>query len=344
MKRIALVLAALCTIPWASVAAEQKDPAPTAKTPAAKTAAAKTVAELFGFGPQERLLIIHADDAGMCHAHNRATIDGMEKGLINSASIMMPCPWILEIIDYAKAHPQADFGVHLTLNSEWRLYRWRPVAPWDRVKGLLDEEGYLFRGVDKTAKSAAAAEVETELRAQVRRALDLGFKPTHLDTHMGTVYSRPDYFAAYHKVSREFGLPCMIPKMTPKQIEELSPALRPVARQIGETLFKAGEVTLDHLEGGFPGDRLLSQQKQYYMDAIRSLKPGITQIILHPAYDGPELETITGSHARRQGDFNVFTDPEVAKLIKDEGIRLITWREIGRRQAEFRKRLGQSPR
>jgi predicted glycoside hydrolase/deacetylase ChbG (UPF0249 family) len=276
----------------------------------------------------------------MCHAHNRGTIDGMERGAINSAAIMIPCPWILEIIEYAKEHPQADFGIHGTLTCEWRQYRWRPVTPWDRVMGLLDAEGYLHHGVLQTATRATAAEVETELRAQVRRALDLGLKPTHLDTHMGTVYARPDYFAAYRKIANEFGLPCMIPKLTAAEQAKLPLPVRLVASQIGQTLFDSGEVTLDRLDEGYSGKGPLADQKRYYTDAIRALKPGITQIIIHPAYDGDELGAITGSHARRQCDFQVFTDPEVAKLMRDQNVRLITWREIGQHQAEFRKRLG----
>lgn len=298
-----------------------------------------TVAELFGFGPEERLLILHADDAGMCHAHNRATIDGMERGVIHSASIMMPCPWALEIVQYAKAHPNADFGIHGTLTSEWKVYRWRPVTPWDQVKGLLDAEGFLHREVLQTALAASASEVETELRAQVRRALDLGLKPTHLDTHMGTVYARPDYFAAYRKVAKEFNLPCMIPRLTAEERQKLPAPLRLVAEQIGQALFEQGEVTLDHLDGGYSGSGGLEEQRAYYRDAIRNLRPGIHQIILHPAYDGDELRAICGSHARRDRDLRVFTEPEMAQFLREQKVRLITWREIGQRQAAYRNRL-----
>lgn len=298
-----------------------------------------TVAELLGFAPHEKLLIIHADDVGMCHAHNRATIDGMEKGLINSGSIMIPCPWILEIIQYANAHPQADFGVHLVLNCEWKLYRWRPVAPWDKVKSLLDPQGYLWPSVQQTVLHATPAEVEAELRAQVRRAIELGLRPTHLDTHMGAVFARPEFFAAYRRVASEFRLPCLVPRLAPPEIEKLPPEMRAVARQIHEVMFEAGEVTVDHLDGGYPGRGGLAEQKAYYAEAIRRLKPGITQIILHPAYDTEELQAIAGSHARRYRDFQVFTDPEMAELLRQEGIRRITWREIGQRQAAYQKRL-----
>ena len=155
---------------------------------------------------------MHADDAGMCHSVNEATIEALTKGMVSSASIMVPCPWFPEFAAWAKQHPEMDLGIHLTLTSEWQHYRWRPVAPAASVKGLFDPEGYMWRSEVQTAKSASAQEVETELRAQIERAREFGVAFTHFDTHMGTMYTRPDYFDVYAKLAREYKVPCMIPR------------------------------------------------------------------------------------------------------------------------------------
>ena len=145
----------------------------------------------------EKLLIIHADDVGMCHSVNEATILALEGGIVTSGSIMVPCPWFLEIAEYCRENPEADLGIHITLTSEWKHYRWRPVSSINKVPGLIDEEGYLWHSEKDVAKHASPAEVEIEIRAQVQRAIDFGIKPTHIDTHMGTVYETPEFFAAY---------------------------------------------------------------------------------------------------------------------------------------------------
>ncbi len=297
---------------------------------------APTVAEMLGFAPGERLLIIHGDDAGMCHSANRGTIRAMTEGFVNSASIMVPCPWLPEIAEHCRRHPEADFGVHGTLTSEWGRYRWRPVLPHDQVPGLVDAEGYLFRDVLGAASNAGADEVERELRAQVRRAIAFGIRPTHLDTHMGTVFARLDFFRAYRTVANEFGLPYLLPRVRPARAAMLDALTRGVVSAIENEMSATREFTLDDLVS-VGRDVPVDRQKQFYVDAIRGLKPGITQIIIHCGIDDAELQAISGTHRRRDMDTRVFTDPEVKKVIEDEGVRLITWREIGRRQ---RDRLG----
>jgi chitin disaccharide deacetylase len=177
-----------------------------------------TTAQQLGYGPNDKVLMVHADDIGMSHSVNVATIEAFKKGLVTSGSVMVPCPWFPEIAAYAREHPELDLGLHLTLTSEWKYLRWRPVASPEKVKGLLDEEGFMWRSERQTATKATPLEVETELRAQIERALQFGLKPTHLDTHMGTLYTRKDFFDVYTKLGKEYGIPVMVMRPTPEII------------------------------------------------------------------------------------------------------------------------------
>jgi predicted glycoside hydrolase/deacetylase ChbG (UPF0249 family) len=192
-------------------------------------------------------LILHADDFGMSHSVNRAIVEMLEANAVSSASIMMPCPWVPEAAAYARAHPDKDIGLHLTLNSEWKTLRWGPLAPRDRVPGLLDAEGYLHPAVAATASRASAAEVEAEMRAQIEHARRLGIRFTHLDTHMGTLYARPDYFQVFEKLGREYGVPILRVKPSEIAAAQAPPAIRDYllqneARYQAEGVFRLGNL------------------------------------------------------------------------------------------------------
>src|SRR5437763_10919121 len=146
------------------------------------TMSSQTQADHLGYAPGTKLIIVHADDLGETHAVNAAAIKSLEAGSVNSASLMVPCPWFPEIADYAKSHPDADFGLHLTLTSERVYYRWGPVAPADKVPSLVDENKYFHHDWEH-GRHVNPAEIEIELRAQVERALAMGVRPTHLDSH-----------------------------------------------------------------------------------------------------------------------------------------------------------------
>jgi hypothetical protein len=297
-----------------------------------------TVAEQLGYPADAKLLIIHADDAGMSHSANVGTIRSMTEGSVNSASIMVPCPWFNEIVDYFRKHPEMDFGLHLTLTAEWQTYRWHSVTSPDRLPGLHDPEGFLWREVAQVAGHATSVDVETELRAQVQRAFDFGIKPTHVDTHMGAVFANPMFFQAYRKVALEFDLPYLMPKITPELRNRLGPAWRVVAKSIEQTLSASGEITLDHLIQ-ISGSHDADSQREFYLDALRNLEPGITQIIIHCGMYDDELRAITNSAERRDLDRQIFSSPEVKKLIETQGVQMITWREIGERQRKLRATL-----
>jgi predicted glycoside hydrolase/deacetylase ChbG (UPF0249 family) len=285
-----------------------------------------TTAALLG-DPQAKLLMVHGDDAGMCHSANLATAEAMLKGSVSSASIMVPCPWFPEFAETARQNPQLDLGLHLTLTSEWKYYRWRPVAPPEKVKGLLDSEGYMWRDVRSTATHASAEEVATELRAQIERAGQFGIQFTHVDTHMGTLYARPDYFEVYTKIAREAGVPCMIPRPTAEAAAEMKGY--PITPQMLESKEKDGFVLLDRLVTGVPG-RTVDERKESYRKFLRALKPGVTKLIIHLAKDDAEIRAITGNWEQRWADFVFFTSAEAKSLMSELGIKPITYRELGK--------------
>lgn len=282
-------------------------------------------ASLFGCAPGERLLIIHADDAGMCHSANAATIRAMTEGVVSSASVMVPCPWFPEMAAWARENPQMDIGVHLTLTSEWKHYRWGPVAPREKVPGLIDEAGFLWPRVADVVAHATAEEVEIEARAQIERALQFGMAPTHIDSHMGTLFSHPDFFAVYVRLSREYGIPAMLPRPTPEQIERVDGA-RWVAEQI-QTLESQGYLFLDRLILSLDGDTY-EARRESLRSTLRRLEPGVTQLIVHLLDDDPEARHVTGSWHIRYWEMQLFTDPKTRELLAEEGIRLVGYRPL----------------
>lgn len=296
---------------------------------ASSASAQTTTAQKLGYGPNDKVLIVHADDIGMSHSVNVASIEAFKKGLVTSGSIMVPCPWFPEIAAYAKEHPELDLGLHLTLTSEWKYLRWRPVAPPDKVKGLLDEQDFMWKSERQTAMKATPQEIETELRAQIDRAIQFGIKPTHLDTHMGALYTRKDFFEVYTKLGKEYGIPVMVMRATPESITYGKQIGSPITEDVLKQVEADNFAMLDYLVTGVPGKNF-AERKEAYKTLLRGLKPGVTMLIVHLGMNDPELKAITGSWEQRHADFLSFTDPEIEALIKELGIKLGTWREMGK--------------
>ena len=288
---------------------------------------AQSTAEQLGHAAGAKLLIVHADDAGMCHSANLATQQAMQGGLVSSASIMVPCPWFPEMADWARQNTQRDLGIHLTLTSEWKFFRWRPVAPAAQVKGLLDADGFLWRDVRSVAANASAAEVETELRAQIARAKQFGIQFTHLDTHMGTLYARPDYFDVYARLALENKVPCMLPRPTPEAETELK--AYPITGDMIRSWERKGHVLLDRLVTGVKG-RTVEERRVSYGEFLAALQPGVTKLIIHLAKDDAEIRAVTGNWQTRWADFVFFTSTEARELMAQHKIQLATYRELGR--------------
>jgi chitin disaccharide deacetylase len=277
-------------------------------------AQSKTIAERLGYPRDAKLLILHADDLAVAHSEDTASFDALDKNAITSASVMIPCPWLNEVATYAKSHPDADLGLHLTLTSEWKTYRWGPVESKDKVPSLLDPSGYLWQDTPLAAGALKADEAEGEIRAQVERAIAMGIHPTHLDSHMGALFSRPDLFAVYVKVAREYKLP-FLPFIASSAPSDLSSVLSK-----NDALVDSVVIAGPTLQAG--------DWKTFYANAIRNLKPGVTEIIVHLGYDDAELQAVTVDHpdygaAWRQRDYDVVTSPEFKKLLEDNHVILI---------------------
>jgi len=282
------------------------------------SAAPKTVAGQLGYPADSKLLIIHADDLAVAHSVDSASFDALETNAVTSASILVPCPWLTEVADYAKAHPDADLGLHLDLTSEWNTYRWGPVESKDRVLSLLDPTGTFWNQTAPVAANAKPEEAEREIRAQVEHALALGIHPTHLDSHMGTLFSTPALFAVYAKVAHEYHLPFLAVNA-------------PEAQALLSTLTEK-DVVLDSIIIANPNVRR-DQWKEFYLNAIKSLKPGLTEMIVHLGRDDAELQAITvgqeayGS-AWRQRDYDFVTSPEFKTALQENHVILVRWKDL----------------
>ena len=194
-----------------------------------------TYAERLGWPAGSRVVIFHVDDAGMSHDSNSGAIEAVEKGVAPSMSIMFPCPWVTEIVRYVKKHPAVDAGIHITLTSEWSNYRWGPLSGKKQVPGLVDQDGYLWHNVLQVTRAARGDEVETEIRAQLERCRMMGLTPTHLDTHMGTVFANLAFLQCYVNIGIETGIPVMLPAGHMEHLAANMPLLAtPLAQSRGQ--------------------------------------------------------------------------------------------------------------
>lgn len=288
------------------------------------TLQAQSLLEQLGYPPNARALILHADDLGIAHSVNHASIEALAAGWISSASLMVPCPWFAEIAAYARAHPELDFGLHLTLTSEWKYYRWAGLLGPSLTPSLHDTTGYLHATTTAAVANMKPEEVAAELRAQIRRAQDAGISITHLDTHMGVLFQTPELFAVYLQLGRENNLPVLIPR---EQLAQQAPHLL--------ELLTPADLVIDRVwlvPTGTPPDQWL----ETYIRLIDNLPPGITELIVHLGYAQDELEAITIDHpdfgaAWRKRDWEVVRHDAFREALRRNHVILTTWRELHQR-------------
>jgi predicted glycoside hydrolase/deacetylase ChbG (UPF0249 family) len=281
-----------------------------------------------GLTETDRVALIHADDIGMCGATLDAFAELDDFGLVSCGALMVPCPWFPAAAAYARNHPRADLGIHLTLNCEYTSYRWGPISTCAPASGLLDAEGYLFRRTQDTQAHADPAAVRAELRAQVQRGLAAGVDVSHVDTHMGTV-AHHKFTAAYVELATEFRLPLMLMRHDEAawRARGLDAETAAQAAALVAQLEEAGVSLVDHIFGmplDAPDDRLARAKA-----AFAALPAGITHFVIHPAADTPELRAIaTRDWPSRVGDYRTFMSEELARFVRSSGIHVIGYRAL----------------
>jgi predicted glycoside hydrolase/deacetylase ChbG (UPF0249 family) len=256
---------------------------------------------------------------------------------IQSAAIMVPCPYAKDAIKWAAENPKFDVGLHLTLTSEWKTYRWGTVADPSKVPGLLDNEGKMFRSVEEVVQHASSDEVEIEIRAQIEKAISLGMKPDHIDTHMGTLYGSSEFVKVFFKVAEEYNIPAnAIDLSNPVVAEHFKKAGYPIDDNVIETVNNYKLPKLDFFSS-VPNGKTYEEKRQNFFNHIKELPNGLTELIFHPSVETENLKTITNSWQQRVWEAQLFSDPVVKKFFVDENIIFTNWQEIMSKYNEINK-------
>jgi predicted glycoside hydrolase/deacetylase ChbG (UPF0249 family) len=324
----------------------------------------QSYAEKLGWQKGDRVIMFHVDDAGMSYESNQGAIQALEKGVATSLSVMMPCPWAPGMIQYLVQHPQSDAGLHLTHTAEWKDYRWSSVTGISASKGLSDKEGALWNNVADVVNHASANEIESEIKAQLFKARKMGFHPTHLDTHMGTLWATPEFLDRYIKAGIEEHIPILFSaghntlmrhslqagplapliNLADKVNDKVdtSAVLKAIYKK-GEEIWNAGLAVVDDLyilsyDWKCPSDKTASDENlrkfktEKYKELLQSVKPGITVILIHCTDAGEGFQHISNSGNTRKADLLAMTDPELKNFIQEQGFILTTWRELQERR------------
>ena len=271
---------------------------------------------------KSKRLIIHADDAGLSHAENMATIKALKQGMVSSYSMMVPCRGFAEMAEFAKSNPQYDYGIHLTLTCEWEQVRFGPVLPAAEVPSLVDGQGHFYKSREALKNSASAEEIKNELKAQIDKAFACGLKPSHLDSHMYSVGAKSEFFKVYKELGREYNLPVFLNKQ-----------LLEMVGLYAEEHLTTKDLTLDYAYVGKFADFEKGNLRAYYDEVLNNLNPGLNIILIHPAFDDDEMKKITINHPNfgsiwRQIDFDYFTSNHCRALLIENKIELISWKEV----------------
>ncbi len=280
-----------------------------------------------GFADTDRVVIIHADDIGMCQSTITAFADLTDFGLVSSAAVMAPCPWFPAIVAYCRDHPGLDVGVHLTLNCEWYVYGWAPLSTADPASGLIDGRGCMWRTRRETLKHAQPTAVAAEADAQIKRVLDAGIDATHIDSHMFSIIA-PPFVQSYIDLAHRYRLPAFAFRPSSERFARAAAGgdtggdLAPYLRQMEE----AGIPLFDYADF-MPLDSHMDRV-EVAKERLSRLPPGLSYFILHPSADTPEIRAIAPDYRSRVADYQAFLSPALRDFVRDQGIHVIGYRAL----------------
>ncbi|MFC2086675.1 polysaccharide deacetylase family protein [Bacteroidota bacterium] len=284
-------------------------------------------AERLGYPAGKRVLMFHADDFGMCKEANDATIKLFENNEIHAAAAMPPCPGFEEAIEWAKKHPNVDVGLHLALTSEMRIPKWGAVTDPNEVLGLLNSEGHFYSNVEGVVENATAEEVEKELRAQIEKSLAMGYTPGHLDGHMGTIWGTTGFTKAFLKLAQEYDIPARV-MTNPEERELPEEQIELIKNYPGPKLDRFVPI---------PNPGTYEGMRDGFMEMIKNLEPGISEIYFHPQVKSERSEQITRVWQTRVWEYELFGDPVVKKFLEQEDVLYTDWIEMNKRFKEMKK-------
>lgn len=300
-----------------------------------------SLAKALGYDEGDRLLLINADDYGLCHSVNSGIQQLLTDGTVSSATLMLPCGWAREAALWSARHPQFDVGVHFTLTSEWDLYRWGPVNRKGSTASLVTAENYFPKDSKTFEQQADPEQVKAELIAQIEMALAMGMKPSHADNHMGSLYGLAtgrNFLPIVLDVCASYGLPFRLPRyLTPENGQVAPPELAEQAKLLAQLADSKGVVILDYLVGlpfQLQEGESFTSLKANMQNLLRSLHSGVTELIIHPSLVTEELKAFHGQPAKRGMELELFRDADICNTLRDEGIRIIRWRELQKLQRD----------
>jgi predicted glycoside hydrolase/deacetylase ChbG (UPF0249 family) len=287
-----------------------------------EAAGQQNLAQQLGFEADTKLLIVHADDIGLSQSVNGATLEAFSSGGITSGSMMVPCPWFNDFAHSCQSHPGLDVGIHITLTSEWDHYKFGGVLPSTEIPSLVNEQGYFYPTTEEVGLHADPREAELEIRAQIDRAIAAGIRPTHLDTHMGSVLATPELIQIYFKLGMEYGIPVFVPRMLLLGVPEAQQEL------IKKEFVLVDQYFMLDLEG--PD----ASWEEAYGEILDRVGPGLNVLIVHLAHDNAEMQAITVNHPAfgstwREKDLNYLQSQTYRDLLEKNHIQLVTWKEVG---------------